>query len=496
MKLLLKHKFSLLAVAVILFGLWWWAGAFLLARSLPELAELNTLRQELELEPIKVTETTTFPWEAWAQYNKVSSALSARSELERQKQDIIQVFEAGVESYFTRVKAHTSSAQIFSTADYKSVSFNEKKDLTGFLNLRKDELLTYLLKQNSNGQIAKRWQTDAAGFAAKASLRHKVSQLFSVTVDGTSVDSAEAALLAKYRPGGVVLLGTNVQSEAQVRALTKQLQATSPELPLFIMIDQEGGVVKRIWWDNAPSARGMSLLGATAQCDQLSARAELLRKLGINFNLGTIADATGDASSFIYSRVFGGNYSAVASFVERSQQCGGKIVNTLKHYPGHGATTLDTHQQLAYVNLGLKEWQQTHFLPFAKASNTSAIMMAHIVLPAVDSKEPASLSAKHVRFLREKGFEGILITDDMLMLDAAGQDRLTSVIKAIKAGQTIALYAADINTIRPLIDAVITKVKAGELSEALIDQANKYIIARKNILLAENGLPIPAELVY
>jgi ketopantoate reductase len=73
---------------------------------------------------------------------------------------------------------------------------------------------------------------------------------------------------------------------------------------------------------------------------------------------------------------------------------------------------------------------------------------------------------------------------------------LTSVIKAIKAGQTIALYAADINTIRPLIDAVITKVKAGELSEALIDQANKYIIARKNILLAENGLPIPAELVY
>ena len=191
---------------------------------------------------------------------------------------------------------------------------------------------------------------------------------------------------------------------------------------LLVTVDQEGGRINRI-------RKGVTALPAPAEikteteayrCGQIMAR-ELL-PLGIGLNLAPVVDVNrGGERNIIGNRAFGGDPQRTARLsaaMIQGMQDGG-LAACAKHFPGHGATSKDSHKCLPRVRMTLKQWQKTDMIPFKKAieSGVSCIMVGHIMYPAMDRVFPASLSPKIITgVLREKlGFKGLIITDDLGM---------------------------------------------------------------------------------
>ena len=325
-----------------------------------------------------------------------------------------------------------------------------------------------------------------------------------------TVEQKAAALLMLHAPGldpaplrsyidagasGLILMGDNIAGDAA--ALTSLTAATiaDPELPPLFGVDQEGGDVARLGWDTAASAGTLRDAAPDAARAAFAARAASVAGGGANVNFGIVADVTDDVDSFIYSRVLGtdpvGSAERVAAAVAGER---GVVASTLKHFPGHGAAPGDSHSSIPAASLSLDEWRAGPALPFAAGIDAGAelVMTGHLAYPSVDAA-PASLSPEWHRILREElGFEGVVVTDDMLMLQHNGlpefADPGENAVRAIAAGGDLLLYVLPADpsefgiSVDGLVSSIVAAIDDGRITPDRLDAAVEHVLTLRRTL--------------
>jgi beta-N-acetylhexosaminidase len=219
----------------------------------------------------------------------------------------------------------------------------------------------------------------------------------------------------------------------------------------------------------------------------------LLASVGVNVNFGIVADVTADPRSFIYSRTLGdsGAESAVrVTAAVTAEQV--SVASTLKHFPGHGRSADDSHLAIPVSGVGAEEWRASDATPFSAGIEAGAqfVMFGHLLFPAVDAV-PASLSVTWHDVLRQDlGFEGIAITDDLLMLQASGDPRWSdpyaNAVAALAAGNDALLYVFPADPASVGIDlatlagTLVQAVDSGVVAQAQLDaSALKLLMFRR-----------------
>ncbi|QQO11577.1 beta-N-acetylhexosaminidase [Bradyrhizobium diazoefficiens] len=314
------------------------------------------------------------------------------------------------------------------------------------------------------------------------------TRAFITGVSGTELTAAEREFIRSERPWGFILFKRNVQTPTQVAALVAELRsaANAPDAP--VLIDQEGGRVQRLgpphWPAYPPGAVFSSLydadsaLGLTAA--RLSARliAADLAELGITVDCLPLADVpVPGADAVIGNRAYGTSpdkVAAIARAVTEGLEQGG-VLPVLKHIPGHGRATADTHFKLPTVGTARDELDRTDFAAFKPLADLPMAMTAHVVFSAVDPAHPATTSATMIADVIRAaiGFQGLLMSDDVSMNALAGT--IAERTRAIfAAGCDMALHCnGNIEEMREVAG------QTPELAGRALERANAALAARK-----------------
>jgi beta-N-acetylhexosaminidase len=346
-------------------------------------------------------------------------------------------------------------------------------------------------------------EQEAASRLAAMSVREKLATMLMLHRPGT--DPADLHdFMAGTGAGGFILMGDNVAGSVQDLAGTAAGLQVDDSLPPLIGIDQEGGDVSRIGVDDGPGAAELRDEPPAASRTAFAARAALVREAGANLNFGIIADVTGDPDSFIADRVLGSDPDRAGDRVEQAVLGErGIVLSTLKHFPGHGLTAENSHTSLPQSDISLEDWRKGPALPFERGigAGAEAVMFGHLRLDSVDSA-PASLSAAWHRILRDElHFEGLAVTDDMLMLQHSGNDTyadpLANAIQAIDAGNDVLLYVLaedpEVSGVDPeeLLSGLVTAVEDGGIPEERVDDSVRRLLLTR-IGIRDHSGTVPA----
>jgi beta-N-acetylhexosaminidase len=317
-----------------------------------------------------------------------------------------------------------------------------------------------------------------------------------------------AQMVARYRLGGMILVSftaddptaitnptTNVESAAQVHRLTGGLQAAAARLPagvpLLIGTDQEYGVVTRLrsGVTQLPSAMAMGAAGDPALTEAAWAAAGAdLAAVGLNVDFAPDADVLGPGGNgVIGSRSFGQRAPAVADQVAAAVRglSGAGVAPTLKHFPGHGHTTTDSHTNLPVLAQSRAALQAGDLAPFASgiAADAQLVMSGHLDVRSVDPGVPASFSSKVlVDLLRKQmGFRGVVVTDALNMAPAQRWSPGEVAVRALLAGNDILLMPPDVAA---AAQGLLVALHSGRLPRARLVEAVTRIVALKLRLAA------------
>ncbi|TGL61223.1 glycoside hydrolase family 3 protein [Leptospira ognonensis] len=303
-----------------------------------------------------------------------------------------------------------------------------------------------------------------------------VGQTIHIAIPNKTVDAVALEEIKNTKPGGIILFGKNLGKKEEILSLTDNLQkaATDEKLPPFLIsTDQEGGRVFRVK-DGVTAYPGAMAVGQTG--NEAWGRTVgfvtsfELRKLGINFLFAPVLDINNNPfNPVINTRSFGSDISRVNTVgvaYEQGARLGGALP-VIKHFPGHGDTTVDSHLGLPIIKRTLSELESLELVPFKKAieSGAEAVMTAHIVYPLIDDKYPATLSKKILTgILREKlRFDGIIITDAMEMhAISKNYEKERPGVLTILAGANIVLLTSWGETARKFKEQLLTAYNAGE----------------------------------
>jgi beta-N-acetylhexosaminidase len=314
-------------------------------------------------------------------------------------------------------------------------------------------------------------------------LARLAGSVLGVGLRAATLSPDERAELVQLSPGALVLFARNVSSLAETRTLLVDArEAIGGEAPALGCVDQEGGRVVRLRFavEAMPS---MLALGATGD-EQLAERsgrrlAEELRAIGANVDFAPVLDlALEPRNSVVGTRALGGDPRAVARLgaaLVRGVQSRG-VAATAKHFPGHGATVLDSHVALPVVEADAATLRARELVPFeaAFAAGVRAVMSAHVLVPALDTRQPATLSRRILTgLLREElGFEGVCFTDCLQMgAIADGAGTAEGAVAALIAGADLALVSHDLELARAARDAIVAAVTDGSLAIARLEEA-------------------------
>ncbi len=328
-------------------------------------------------------------------------------------------------------------------------------------------------------------------------LRQKVASLLMLHQPGTD-GAALRSFVDRYGVGGMILMGDNVPPTPAALAAETAAMVSDPALPPLIAIDEEGGDVTRLPWDDLPGAESLRVQPPEATEQAFSRRAALLAQVGVTVNFGTVADVTADPASFIFDRVLGTDPASASAHVAASVTGErGTVFSTLKHFPGHGETEADSHDSVPTTPVTLDQWRAKDAPSFVSGIKAGAelVMFGHLVYSAVDSA-PASLSPAWHRILTEQlGFQGVTITDDMRMLQDTGlaeyQNPAENAVRALAAGNTMLLFVLPADPAAAgmdpdaLVDAVVAAVQQGRISPAQIDADARKLLALRHSLAAK-----------
>ncbi|MBL4790169.1 MAG: beta-N-acetylhexosaminidase [Kordiimonadaceae bacterium] len=272
--------------------------------------------------------------------------------------------------------------------------------------------------------------------------------------EGPVLTDQERFFFSKEKPLGFILFARNIVDRKQVAALTADLKRTIGRHKVPILIDQEGGRVQRLtephWRKYPPMAAfgEMALKDPTLAASALRLNCKLiaddLRKVGINVNCAPLIDVPQpNGDDVIGDRAFApdpGLVSALGRIASDAFQEAG-VLPVIKHLPGHGRATADSHHELPVVEASLEELESKDFIPFQALKDAPFGMTAHILYSAIDPVNPATLSKLVIaRAIRMKiGFKGLLMTDDMSMKALDGELGDLAV-RSLEAGCDIILH--------------------------------------------------------
>jgi len=286
--------------------------------------------------------------------------------------------------------------------------------------------------------------------------------------------------MASTGAGGFLLMGANIPAdEAALQQITAAL-TVDPAHPPLIAIDQEGGDVSRLPWDDYPGPLDLQQADPSAAEAAFAGRAALVRQAGIPVNFGIVADVTPDPASFIHRRILGTSPDAAAARVAAAVRGeAGSVFSTLKHFPGHGAAPGDSHSSIPSTAMSLDQWRSADALPFQAGIDAGAelLMFGHLAYTAVDAA-PASLSSEWHRIAREDlGFEGVAVTDDLGMLQGSDQpqyaDPVANAVAALAAGNDMVLtvvYSTP-DTAPQIVDGIVAAVESGAVPADRLEEA-------------------------
>lgn len=339
---------------------------------------------------------------------------------------------------------------------------------------------------------------DALTASARAVVSGMSVQQQAASVVMGHIPTTDAATLRSYMEstgiGGFIMMGANIPGdEVALRGLTAAL-TIDPARPPLIAIDQEGGDVSRLPWDDLPSARTLKDAPPAAAEDAFAARAALVRRAGIGVNFGVVADETADASSFIFRRALGTTPAAAAERVAAAVRGEGRTAaSTLKHFPGHGAAPGDSHSSIPATPMSLDEWRATDAQPFAAGIDAGAplLMYGHLAYTSVDAA-PASLSAEWHRIARDElGFDGVAVTDDLGMLQGSGlaqyADPVANAVAALAAGNDLVLtvVGSTPESASRAAAGIAAAVEAGALPRERLQEAAERVMTLRLAQAAE-----------
>ncbi len=275
-------------------------------------------------------------------------------------------------------------------------------------------------------------------------LKQKLYRMFILGTDG---DGYKEAL--KNGLGGIIFFTHDIKNTLQFKSLINDIKSISTETP-FLSIDQEGGRVERT--ENIHngkkylSAKYAYEKGEDFLRKQTNEIAAELKNFGINLNFAPCIDVnTNPVNPIIGERAFSSNPDDVikgADIVIKVYKEYG-IIPCIKHFPGHGDANADSHLTLPKINLSLNEMEKVHIKPFAQCSKSAPmIMAAHLHCKCFEKDViPASLSKNAISYLRDKlGFDGVIISDDMVMKGVSGFDAVEACKRGILAGLNMFIY--------------------------------------------------------
>lgn len=300
---------------------------------------------------------------------------------------------------------------------------------------------------------------------------------------GHVLSREERAFFRDADPLGFILFARNVDSPAQLSALTASLRdAVGRDAP--ILVDQEGGRVQRLraphwreWLPPLDQVTRSGPLAARGMAIRSRIIAHELREMGIDGNCAPCADlASPNTHPFLRNRCYGSDpaqVAAIARAVAEAHLSGG-VLPVMKHMPGHGRSTADTHHDLPTVTEDAATLEATDFAPFRALNDLPMAMTAHVVFAAHDPDHPATQSSAMIRIIRETiGFKGLLLTDDLNMQALSGTlaDRAA---RSLAAGCDIALHCKG-----DLAEMQAVAAAAGTMRADTLHRAQAALAARR-----------------
>ena len=338
----------------------------------------------------------------------------------------------------------------------------------------------------------------------RLSLRQRIAQRFITWIDSTSMGTEAELLVGEEGVGGVILYPRNLQDRDQVVQLCRDLQQTAvaqdPSIGLFITVDQEGGRVAAIRLPEVtrfPSPFALSRYDDPRVYEAAAyVTATEIRSLGFNMNLAPVLDLSAEGDSgVIGDRAMGDDPVRVGVFGQAylDGMRRASVIAVIKHAPGHGSTTTDSHGRLPVVDLTAEELLRTHFVPFRMAIDygAEAIMTAHILFPKIDPDLPVTLSPRMIEEgLRGMiGFDGVVISDGMAMGALAGNYSASeSLGMMFNAGVDIVLVHSTYD-VKVLIEETMQLLAASRISEKQITQGTERILRLKADYGLVAGIP-------
>ncbi len=324
------------------------------------------------------------------------------------------------------------------------------------------------------------------------SLDEKIGQMVIVGLDGYSADEHARQMIEEYNVGGFILFKSNIQNSNQMLELLNSLKNINRanKVPLFLSVDEEGGRVSRLPDEflKIPSNKTIGKLNNSSVSHQVgSIIGEELESFGMNMDFAPVLDINSNPKNpVIGDRSFGTAPDLVSKLgVETMKGLQSQnIIPVVKHFPGHGDTSTDSHVGLPRVNNDLKRLRNFELKPFAHAieNGAEAVMVAHILLPKIDPKNPASFSKTIISdILRtELNYDGVVITDDFTMGAIVKNYNIgQAAVKSILAGSDIVLVCHDFEKQKAVISALKDAAQSGQLPMDRIDQSVTRIMHLK-----------------
>lgn len=360
-------------------------------------------------------------------------------------------------------------------------------------NGNRNTILSRILpKQNEQPQGTNKEADPLKEQIKEMTLDEKIGQMLMVGVDGYTLDNNSRKMIEEYKVGGFIILGQNVQSTNQLLNLVNALKAANlkNKTPIFVSVDEEGGRVDRMPQElkRYPTNREVGQINNSNLSYNIgNVMAEELKSFGFNMNFAPVLDINSNPNnSVIGDRSFGSTSKIVSKLgVETMKGLqSGNVISVVKHFPGHGDTSVDSHIELPTVPHDLNRLRNFEFIPFNEAikNKADAVMVAHILLSKIDSTNPASFSKAVINdILRNQlNFNGVVITDDMAMGAIVKNYNIGEAsVKSVVAGSDIILVSHNYENEVTVISSLKKAVENGIITKERIDESVYRILKLK-----------------
>ncbi len=331
-------------------------------------------------------------------------------------------------------------------------------------------------------------------------LEEKIGQLLMIGIEGKEISDIDIEHIHNLRIGGFILFSRNIDNSKQVLTLLNSLKEENRinKIPIFLSIDEEGGTVSRLSkiFKNLPNVSVLGNLDDENISFEYGKNLGIkLKSLGFNVNFAPVLDINSNPKNpVIGNRAIGTNAKTVSKHGIKVMNGikSRNIIPVVKHFPGHGDTSVDSHLELPRVDKTLEELENLELIPFqlAIAEDVNMIMVAHILYPKVDDKFPSSLSDKIIDdLLRDKlGFDGVVISDDMTMRAIIDNFSIEEAsLKFLQNGGDIVLICHGSENPKLVYNRLIDAVENGELTiEKLEEKVYRILKLKKDYGIDDN----------